>query len=271
MKPSPRPIPLLVTEPTLVDYGREVARRAGAQLFLDPHDRLLAYSGYLLVLTPERLELRQQGPLAHGPIYVDFVEGRAAHRRRFGGGRGQPLARACALSGGANPTVLDATPGLGRDAFVLATLGAQVHLIERSPVVATLLHDGIARANMDVEVRPIVARLRLSVGEAGVIMAGLAQAERPDVVYLDPMYPARDKSALVKKEMRAFRELVGEDEDAPALLTAALACARRRVVVKRPRGAKPVAGPAPIGSIDGKTTRYDLYRPLGQAGPSEPG
>ncbi|MDP2105284.1 MAG: class I SAM-dependent methyltransferase, partial [Desulfobulbaceae bacterium] len=83
--------------------------------------------------------------------------------------------------------------------------------------------------------------------------------QRPEVVYLDPMYPHRTKSALVKKEMRILRLLVGDDPDAPKLLAAALACARERVVVKRPIKAEPITGPTPSMAIIGKTGRFDVY------------
>jgi 16S rRNA (guanine1516-N2)-methyltransferase len=86
-----------------------------------------------------------------------------------------------------------------------------------------------------------------------------AEADRPDVVYLDPMYPHRSKSALVKKEMRYARAIVGDDEEAPALLATALKTAKERVVVKRPRSAKPLAGPKPTVAIESKNTRYDIY------------
>ncbi len=220
---------------------------------------------FLLALYPVpeapgyRLELRQPGRGAPGPVAAEFVHGSVGHRRRFGGGRGQPLARAVGLKAGATPDVIDATAGLGRDAFVLASLGCRVRLIERSPVVAALLDNALARAETDPEVGPIAARMRLLIGEGRRLLSSVAERERPDVVYLDPMYPERDKKALVKKEMRAFRTLVGADEDADALLAAALDCARRRVVVKRPRKAPPLEGPKPSMSIESENTRFDVY------------
>ncbi len=85
------------------------------------------------------------------------------------------------------------------------------------------------------------------------------EGEPPQVIYLDPMFPHRDKSALVKKEMRVFRPLVGDDLDAPALLEAALALATHRVVVKRPRKAPIIDGPKPSHGLEGKSSRYDIY------------
>ena len=210
----------------------------------------------VLHLTPERLELRERAADAAGPVYADFTAGRAAHRRLHGGGRAQPLARAVGLRGTAPLRVTDATAGLGQDAFVLASLGAEVTLLERSPVVGALLADALRRARADPEVADIAARMTLQVGEAAALLETLPP---PDVVYLDPMYPHRTKSALPKKEMRLFRLLVGPDDDAAGLLAAARAVASRRVVVKRPAGAPFLGDVRPDGRLESKNTRYDLY------------
>lgn len=195
------------------------------------------------------------------PLSVDFVAGKAAHRRQFGGGRGQLVAKACGLTKGVTPNVVDATAGLGRDAFVLASLGAPVLLIERVAAIAALLQDGLMRAAQDVATSPIAARMTLRHGDAAQQLAELVAdaAFAPQVIHLDPMFPHREKSALVKKDMRLFRELAGDDDDAPRLLAAALDVATHRVVVKRPRKAPPIAGPAPQHTLEGKTSRYDLY------------
>jgi len=213
----------------------------------------------LLVLTPERLELRQNGVTGQGPVYVDFVSGRSAHRRRFGGGRGQPLARAIGLKGGRMPVVLDATAGLGRDAFVLASLGCELVMLERSSVIAALLQNGLERALADEQTASVARRMQLHYGDAADYLAELDNLQRPDVIYMDPMYPHRDKRALVKKEMRVFRQLVGEDTDSAALLSAARQYARHRVVVKRPVTADSVGGDVPTMVIKSPNTRYDVY------------
>ena len=201
------------------------------------------------------VELVEQGP---GPVRVDFVEGAAAHRRLHGGGSGQMIAKAVGLQPGVRPRVLDATAGLGRDAFVLATLGCQVEMIERQPLVAALLEYGLLRAAQDADVGPIVARMRLHSANAIELMRHW-EGEIPQVIYLDPMFPQRDKSALVKKEMRLFKPLVGADPDAPALLEAALALASHRVVVKRARKAPAIDGVVPGYVLDGKSSRFDIY------------
>ncbi|MBI6925633.1 MULTISPECIES: class I SAM-dependent methyltransferase [Pseudomonas] len=213
---------------------------------------------FAVQLGAEGLQVQQLGPQAPGPVRVDFVEGQAAHRRQFGGGNGQMIAKAVGIAQGVRPVVLDATAGLGKDAFVLASLGCHMTLIERQPLVAALLEDGLARARADEQVGPIVARMRLLTGNAIACMRAW-EGEPPQVIYLDPMFPHRDKSALVKKEMRVFRPLVGDDLDAPALLEAALALATHRVVVKRPRKAPIIDGPKPSHGLEGKSSRYDIY------------
>lgn len=217
-----------------------------------------AVTGLYLLQQADRLVLCQAGPDAPGPVFVDFVAGRAAHRRKFGGGRGQPLARAVGLKKGWTPRVLDMTAGLGRDAFVLATLGCSVAMLERSAVVHALLADGLRRARQDPEVGEIAARMRLCCLD-GRDYRPDSPGEPSDVVYLDPMYPHREKSAKVKKEMRLFQQLLGEDRDSDDLLDRALEIACHRVVVKRPVKAPPIGEQVPSFSIGSPNTRYDIY------------
>lgn len=215
---------------------------------------------FLLVVTESRLELHATGRQAPGPVYVDFVKGSAGYRRLYGGGRKQLIARAVGVRKKEVPLVLDATAGLGRDAFVLACLGCRVLLYERSPVIAALLADGLERAQRSAEIGTLVRdRMKLVTGDSSLLTASSLGREQPDVVYLDPMYPHRDKSALVKKEMRLLRALVGSDEDADLLLENGLLLAGKRVVVKRPRQAPSLAGPAPSLVLTGRSSRYDIY------------
>ncbi len=191
-------------------------------------------------------------------ISVDFVSGAVAHRRKFGGGRGQAIAKAVGLKQGNTPSVVDGTAGLGRDAFVLASLGCKVTLVERHPVVAALLEDGLRRAYEDAEIGEWMReRMHLVHGSSLNTLAELG--EQADVVYLDPMYPHREKSALVKKEMRVFQSLVGADSDADGLLAPALALAIKRVVVKRPDYAEDLDGMKPSTVISQKKNRFDIY------------
>jgi 16S rRNA (guanine1516-N2)-methyltransferase len=164
------------------------------------------------------------------------------------------------MQASALPYVIDATAGLGSDAFVLATLGCRVLMLERSAIIHALLEDGLERGRDDVAVnRSMDERLTLRRKDAIPFLQTLPVRQRPDVVCLDPMYPDTARSALNRKEMRILREMVGEDEDAPELLAAARRQARRRVVVKRPRLAPPLEGSAPSIQLNGKSTRYDIY------------
>ncbi|WP_432721799.1 class I SAM-dependent methyltransferase [Jeongeupia wiesaeckerbachi] len=215
--------------------------------------------GYFLAFEDGRLSLQQTGDRAR--VCVDFVDGASAHRRKFGGGRGQPVAKAVGLKGGATPAVLDATAGQGRDAFVLASLGCSVTLIERSPVAAALLDDGLRRAALDADTAEIAARMTLI--HADSLQWLLAAAAKSfDVVFLDPMFPEPDKRAKSKKEMAMFQALIGGDTDADALLSPARHIARQRVVVKRPRHAPWLAEVKPNFDYPGESTRFDAYLPL---------
>ncbi|MGV6395807.1 class I SAM-dependent methyltransferase [Pseudomonas caspiana] len=213
---------------------------------------------FALQVTENGLQLQQLSDDAPGPVRVDFVEGAVAHRRLFGGGSGQMIAKAVGIQPGVRPSVLDATAGLGKDAFVLASLGCQMSLIERQPIIAALLEDGLTRGRQDREVGSIISHMRLLTGNSIELIRSW-EGEPPQVIYLDPMFPHREKTALVKKEMRLFRPLVGDDMDAPALLEAALALATHRVVVKRPRKAPCIEGAKPSYALDGKSSRYDIY------------
>ncbi|SHO56297.1 class I SAM-dependent methyltransferase [Vibrio quintilis] len=223
-------------------------------------------SQFALVLTAERLELRKLDEPKLGPVYVDFAGGAVRHRRKFGGGKGQAIAKAVGLNKGIVPVVLDATAGLGRDAFVLASLGCQVQMIERHPVVAALLEDGLSRAGCDDEIKAWVnermSLIHCSSHKALYDAYDNGNISFPDVVYLDPMYPhppQKKKSALVKKEMRVFQSLVGGDQDADALLEPALKLAKKRVVVKRPDYAPWLNNQKPTMSIETKKNRFDVY------------
>ena len=188
---------------------------------------------------------------------VDFVGGAVGHRLRSGEGRGQALPKAAGFTKGRTPYVVDATAGLGRDAFLLASLGANVTLIERSAEMHAHLQEGIARAKAEGGVyEEIASRMTLLHGDSRELLKTLS----PDVVVVDPMHPPRHNSALVKKEMRVLRDVVGADPDQRELMEAALQSARRRVVLKWPLRAAPMEGlQKPSHQISGKNTRYDVF------------
>ncbi|EHG7581045.1 MULTISPECIES: 16S rRNA (guanine(1516)-N(2))-methyltransferase RsmJ [Citrobacter] len=211
-----------------------------------------------LVMTAAHLELRKRDEPKLGGIFVDFVSGAMAHRRKFGGGRGEAVAKAVGIKGDYLPDVVDATAGLGRDAFVLASVGCRVRMLERNPVVAALLDDGLTRAYADPEIGGWLQE-RLQLIHASSLSALTDITPRPQVVYLDPMFPHKQKSALVKKEMRVFQSLVGPDLDADGLLEPARQLATKRVVVKRPDYAPPLANVATPNAVVTKGHRFDIY------------
>ncbi|MDD3518808.1 MAG: class I SAM-dependent methyltransferase, partial [Chromatiales bacterium] len=249
------PAVLICESAARMEHARELAARLGIPMADAAAAETTAT--LLLVLTDQRLELRLAGEPKLGPVYVDFLHGALGYRQGRVSLRGEPLARAAGLKPGWRPRVLDATAGLGRDAFVLAALGCEVTLIERSPLIAALLEDGLARAREDARTAGIIERMHLLTGDARTLMA--QQSDVPDVICLDPMYPHREQRAQIKKEMRVFRAVVGDDPDAAGLLDVALATARQRVVVKRPAGAEPLGSRAPALRHEGKSTRFDVY------------
>ena len=191
-------------------------------------------------------------------LKVDFLSGEWRRRLRSSGAGSQPLARAVGLPG-PPPRVLDATAGLCRDAFLLVGLGCRVTAFERSPFLFELVEDAVRRAEEDPEVFSILSeRMRLRLGDAREFLARPEARGAFDVIYLDPMYPEKKKAALKKRELRILRELLGGDKDARQLFDAARAVSPRRIVVKRPPNAPPLAEGA-AHSFRGKIARYDLY------------
>lgn len=193
-------------------------------------------------------------------VHVDFAEGALAHRQKFGGGRGQAIAKAIGLKHGITPSALDITTGLARDAYILACLGCKITLVEQSPVLYTLIKDGIRRgldnnASADVLHNFIELINTDSVG----YMRQIEKKDRPDVIYIDPMYPERKKSAQVKKDMQILQRLLSKDQNPELLLETALEHAAKRVVVKRPIHANTLGNIKPDTSISSKKTRFDVY------------
>lgn len=212
-----------------------------------------AEADFVLRLDDDRLTLFASNEPRWSGICVDFLAGAMAHRRRQAVG-GEQVVKAVWGRSKDSVTVLDATAGLGRDGFLLATSGAQVTSCERHAGVALLLADGLWRGAKSPTLEAVFGRWHFLYEEAIPLMARL----KPDVIYLDPMFPEREKTALVKKEMRAFRGLVGEDADALQLFNAACAYAKKRVVVKRPASGVSL-GRKPSHTLEGKSNRFDVY------------
>ena len=179
-------------QPTLLARAETLAVELGLPLV--PIDQPLA--DVLLVVTSRRLELRAVGAGRTGPVYVDFLEGAMRRRQRELASARPLIARAVGFKG--TPlTVIDATAGLGRDAFLLACLGCQVTAVERSPIIAALLADGLDRAAADPVVGPIVReRINLVRSDAREYLASLPGSSRPEVTCIDPMFPPSDQERL---------------------------------------------------------------------------
>jgi len=214
---------------------------------------------FLLFYDTDILKLTNNFDQNTGPVWVDFNQGKSAYRQKHQGKGKLPISKACGIKHGERPTIIDATAGLGQDAFVLAGLGCNVLCIEQQPVLATLLADGLVRANEgDDRIREIASRMKLVNGKAEEALV----SNKAEVVYLDPMYPhqQQNKRAKVNKGMQLFRAFPGTSSDESTLMQAAFRAASDRVVVKRPDWALPLAQHKPTYQISSKTHRYDVYK-----------
>ena len=190
-------------------------------------------------------------------LKCSFIEGPILHRLKYGKGRGQNLAKAVGMKSNKNRNIVDATAGLGYDAFILASLGAKVTLVERSEKMYEILQNGINEGvSFGGEIEKIINRMDLLFGDSKDILPKLS----PEVIMIDTMYKDRKKTALVKNNMRLVREIVGPDSDYIELLKVALNCAKNRVVLKQPRYADPIKEIRKCShQILGKTIRYDIF------------
>ena len=211
--------------PALLAQAQALATELALPL-LDPE--LVGDDANVLQLCPDGLHLQAAKYSGVGSLKVDFGAGKMRYRRR--GGHNEPLGRAIGVGKRPQLRVVDATAGLGRDSFVLADLGCDVTMLERSPVAFALLRDGLQRAaaSGDPWLQEVTARMRLHYVDSREWLA--SHPDSADVVYLDPMFPARKKTARVKKEMWLFQHLVGEAEDVQLLLEQAVISAAWRVV-----------------------------------------
>lgn len=222
--------------------AERLAHDLGLPFFAEPPSAQLSRQfEFLVEVAPHRVQVTQRKHAAPAkrmsPVYVDFVRGALAHRTKFGNDQRSPMARAVGVGKEPNLSVLDATGGLGKDAFVLASLGCRVTLVERNPVVHALLRDGLQRLRDADTGKEWEANLQLVHADSTQYLLALPEEERPDVIYIDPMYPhpKRRQKALTKIGMQLARALVGDDADANRLLEIAQQVARKRVVVKRPK------------------------------------
>ena len=202
-------------------------------------------------------------------LYVDFVHGKARHRARESGFGAHALIKALGVKHFVRqhsdyPKIIDATGGLGQDAWALASAGCRLTIFERHPLIHALLADGLARAAADPATRDIAARLMLirADAEQGI---GRPGSQTAHAIYLDPMYPPRRRKAASKKGMQFLHELLGpaSAEQSPSLLLSTIVSGVSRVVVKRPKGATCLPGTeqhkGQLSEVQSPNTRYDIY------------
>ncbi len=152
---------------------------------------------------------------------------------------------------------VDAAAGMGEDAFLLAAAGYDVTLYERNTVVAALLRDAMDRAKKDPLLKDTVGRMHFTEGDSTVLMK--ERNEGADLVYLDPMFPPRQKTGLVNKKLQLIQKLEQPCVDEKALFDAAVSVRPKKIIIKRPLKGAYLAGSRPSYTITGKAIRYDCY------------
>jgi len=234
----------------------ELLRR---QLGLQPLAIATDSARFRLRLNAEGLALEDATQPRWKPLRLDFVHGEMAARLR------RPAGELLRAVGAVEPSawVVDATAGLGADSALLAAAGHRVRALERQPLVYALLADALRRAREAG--LGWTERLELGLADS---QQGLSNGPRPSVVYLDPMFPDPQRSARPVKGMALLQALLERDSgnqhetDSRQLLRGARAVALRRVVVKRPFKAPPLDDAGRVGTILGRSIRFDLYAPL---------
>ncbi len=168
------------------------------------------------------------------------------------------LVKAARIKGQEMPQhIVDATAGFGDDSLILAAAGFRVRMYEYDEVIAALLEDAIDRAKEIPELSETVARMELVWGDS---VEGMKKLDyKPDIVLLDPMFPARQKSALIKKKFQLIQQLESPCTTEEDLIEAAMAADPKRIVIKRPLKGPFLAGRKPSYSLEGKAIRYDCF------------
>ncbi len=189
-------------------------------------------------------------------IMVDFRE--MLPRLKQSNLQREMLVKAARIKGQPMPqTLIDATAGFGEDSLILAAAGFQVQLYEFDEVIAVLLKDGMERAMEIPELKEAVGRMKLVCGDS---TEGMRKLDfKPDIVLLDPMFPARQKSALIKKKFQLIQRLESPCSTEEQLLDAAVAADPKRIVIKRPLKGPYLADRKPSYSLEGKAIRYDCF------------
>ena len=158
-----------------------------------------------------------------------------------------------------NLKAIDATAGMGEDSLLLAACGYQVTLYEQNPVIAILLKDALRRAKKNTVLKDIVSRMQLVEGDSIEYLN--KRLDPVDVIYLDPMFPGRQKSGLINKKLQLIQKLEPPCSEETALFDAAMAAQPSKIIVKRPLKSPYLDERVPSYSLKGKAIRYDCYSP----------
>jgi 16S rRNA (guanine1516-N2)-methyltransferase len=222
-------------------------------------DELSSDTRFTLELTKGGLELNDLSSPKTKSLLIDFAAEKLQHRI-LTGGKNLPLAKAIGITAKQKPSVIDMTAGLGRDAFILASLGCTVTMFEESPVIAAMLEDALMRALEAPKIQSAAERLNLVFGNsAELVNQAVIAAKNIDVIYLDPMFPESKKSALTKKDMQYLQALLGHDNSPQTLLESALDSGVKRVVIKQPRHAENLTARPTTFEVKSKTHRFNVY------------
>ena len=241
---------ILSAEQDYTERAMELADRLGAEICsrtdeICGDERYLLLDGKGLALIQGKMELR--GDFRN--MIKRVLGGRLQHEK---------LLRAVRFREDVHGMLaVDATGGLGEDSFILAAAGFSVLMCEYNPVIAALLRDALDRARTDPDIGEIARRMELREGSSIDILGSLGW--KPDVIYLDPMFPAKKKSGISTKKLQIFQKLETPCANEEELLAAAFAADPRRIVIKRPIRGEPLAGRRPGFSIDCRNVRYDCH------------
>lgn len=182
---------------------------------------------------------------------INFVDNKQNYHKKKAGIKSELISKALG-TGRYGLKVLDLSAGLGIDSVFLAQLGYEVTALERNPLIYLALNEAAQHAADN----GMSLNLKFEFGDSLNYL--LQNKNTTDVIYFDPMFPEKTKSALPRQEMVFFRNLVGSDDDASQVLEAAMSFnGAKRVVVKRPIKAPQLLNPH--SSTEGKLIRFDIY------------
>ena len=216
--------------------GAEISEKPGPKLTILFHAKGVSLTGY---------GLSYQGDFEN--MLHRVTNGRLQH---------EMLTRA-AKSDKPGRKAIDATAGMGEDAFLLAAQGYEVTLFEQNPVIAVLLKDALRRAKKHPVLKDIASRMNLVQDNS---VEGMSKLLDPvDVIYLDPMFPARQKSSLINKKLQLIQKLEPPCSEETDLFDAAISASPSKIIVKRPLKSEFLAGRKPSYTLNGKAIRYDCY------------